>query len=363
MKKLILALAVAVALVATPAVALDYTYDGGGTDTLDGGGALYGDIWVRDGAGGIPSTLIVENVITEEGHNSYVSPFDGSAMIINSGTFDGFVGGPYYYTFNGMPGAYDAYLEINGGDFHYRIKGDDGVLTTVINGGTFDNQYDTGSGTYMSASHLTINGGTFSTGVASEYRIGGGEITVNGGSFGSGVRISSGDNLVVNDGDFDGILYFIYGDQNSTATVTGGDFSNLEKWGSWQDFGEIHISGGDWSTGTASWTGDYEYVAPTYNFYGQDFEATLLGTEDDEMFGMVFGRTYYYQVSGTLCDGNTFLQYGSFYNDIENGQDVGAPIFNFHECAVDPDPIPEPTTVALLGLGALGLVGARRRRK
>jgi hypothetical protein len=357
--KKLLGILFVMALVATPAFALDYTYDGGGTDTLDGGGATYGNIWVKDDTSGNPSTLTVENVVTETGHNSYVTPFNGSTMIINSGTFDGYVGAPYYYTFNGMDGAYDASLVINGGDFNNRVKADDGVLDITINDGVFSNDYDSGSGTYLQGTTMTINGGTFNPGVSSEYRIVGFKnLEITGGTFNDKVQVRSGKQLRITGGDFDYRLYFIknvwtsYANEATDASwVIDGDFTDMQKFGAYSYLGNIHIAGGQWdTTGSMTWFDEMRSEDSNYHFYGTGFSATLLNT-DTAWDG---GTNYYYQVSGTLADGNAFNAFGTFWDRDNSGNTAN---FYFH----DASDIPEPTTMALLGLGALGLVGARRR--
>ncbi len=354
MKKL-LGILFVLALIASPAFALDYMYDGGGMDTLNDMVNDYDTIEVWDDMGGNPSTLVIDYAQQlTNGYPRYVSPFDGSTMIINDGEYHSFVGAPFYYT---LPGpdytAYDATLEINGGDFHYRIKGDDGVLKLVVNGGNFNNLYDTGSGTYMQSSMMELNGGTWTPGAASEYRIvGGGDMTITGGTYSTGVNIRSGPNMRIKGGDFDHKLYFLYSDgPDNTSWITGGDFTGLTNMGAYSYEGSVHIAGGQFSQNTI-WADEMRRADSEYHFYGLNFSATSLGTGVNPSGG----TEYYYQVQGILCDGNAFNMYGTFWDRDDTGNMVS---FTFHPCC----DVPEPTTVALLGLGALGLVGARRRRK
>jgi hypothetical protein len=376
MKKAIFGILMILALVATPVMAEETYFLYSGTDTINDTTTLYRTIGVW-GDGNL--TIDYAKQTTHGNPSDTAAVMDQATLTINDGIFEGFVGAPFYYGSFDIDGdsvpetATNATLILNGGAYHYRMGGTDGVLNMSVNGGTFDNQYDAGAGTYMKATNLTINDGTFNTGVAREYRIQADELTVNGGTFNSDVRISSGENLTINGGTFnDALVYFIYGDQNSEAVVTGGDFSNVKKWGAWNDFGKVHISGGDFSNYAVEWTNTYQYNPPEYHLYGSDFTITDLYGAYYYDYGSSGSGVYYgYDVMGTLSDGSTFNQFAFFDNQFTNsrgelvGADSGPPTFIFHDDPYDPgddNPVPEPTTMALLGLGALGLAGARKRR-
>ncbi len=357
MKKL-LGILIVLALLTTPAFALDhFVYSG--TDVLNDTTNQYETIGVWGDA-----TLTIDYAETEPfGWNPHeaVSPFDTSTLIINDGIFDGYVGAPYNfggYDVDGdgdLDGATGSNLIINGGTYNFRMGSSDGVMYTTINGGTFKNLYDS-STARIGGSTLTITGGEFyGSLLKNDLRISGGDMEVSGGTFYGGVRVDANQTTTISGGTWDGgRLYFINSDGNGETWVTGGDFTNMDKWGAY-DYGDIHISGGQWSV-ASTWFDEMKNASNTYHFYGTGFTVTDLGSAPD---GRTPAGTYYYkQVTGTLCDGNAFDMYGTFWDRYGNGNQVS---FVFHDCPNGGD-IPEPTTMALLGLGALGLVGARRRR-
>lgn len=229
-----------------------------------------------------------------------------------------------------------------------------GTGTVTVSGGTFSAPGQYGYDIYSISGAVNVSGGTFTAGPAGYGIYSVGNVNVSGGSIsvgagGAAVRALNGANILISGGSlsggaataggfYDDVVQTEYG----TVTVTGGSLT-AGAGGDvfFDDGGKIYISGGK-ITGDPSVTGMTSY--DTIDLFGTGWTYTPTGGVMTAIAsGTLPGGTG--ALAGTLLDGSAFdLSY--------NNQ---ATI----EVNVGPAPAAEPSTLAALGIGILGLSALR----
>ena len=210
-----------------------------------------------------------------------------------------------------------------------------------VSGGDFTGGEDTdagGSGHGMFAwesSTVSISAGTFTGGVK------------NTGSGGAGDGLAMRDStLAITGGIFQG------GSHANAGSIVAGH--GLYTWGATGT-----ISGGTFLAGSTSTYSVFGWIGSELDITGGTFEDGIRASSS--IFNIYGTGLSYSGVSGDLLTGT--LSDGSSISTIVSFSGTGAEINLFNQ--EEQTPVPEPTTIALLGIGLAGLAGAevRRRRK
>ena len=204
----------------------------------------------------------------------------------------------------------------------------------IINGGDFGNSAEFEAGTTS-----VINDGSFGNNVEALGEL----LTINGGTFGTNFDVGTStvpSTLIVNGGTID----FLDIDGGSTVSLNGGDTSNNIEVGI---DGTLNITGGDFTTGILAAEGDVDLFGSAFFIDG----VAITGSDVFADEGSV--------LTGILNDGSSveldlflFSQTRDFF---AGGLTAGGT--NITIVAV-----PEPGSLSILTLGALGMLARRRRR-
>ena len=240
-------------------------------------------------------------------------------------------------------------VTINGGNFTASADFEVGSTGSVINGGTFGNNTDFLDG-------ITINDGTFGTNqdVGNAFDTSSSnvnpDVTVNGGTF-LELDVDSGI-TTINGGTF-------IGGSAGTALAANNNISQVTE-------GTINLSGGD--------VQGFVEALGTLNIFGTNFaidDVLISGESIDVDEGSV--------LTGILEDGNEIsleLNLAEFSVDADGETTIfaalnqGTDLFGGERfgstltaggTSINITAVPEPSSLSLLALGALGLISRRRR--
>ena len=308
----------------------------------------------------------------------------GSNLDIESGGTANISGGFFDSSFEGQAGSV---VNITGGDFSRFPDATDTAATSpgfdirgtaTISGGEFGNSAD-----FFVTSNTTISGGNFGNNVDLQ-----GDAVIDGGTFGTNTDIGNFSDTSTQNG-------------NPTVTINGGTFTELDV-----DSGITTINGGTFIGGgtgvalAAGATRDNDTLG-TINIHGGDIQGLIEGFGNINLFGTDFaidgtplaGLSSFDVfdpengassiLTGTLEDGNTIsfeLNQGfnfinadgteSQFSDSNEGlsffglfgeQGNTGGILTAGGTTINITAVPEPSSLSLLALGALGLISRRRR--
>ena len=207
--------------------------------------------------------------------------------------------------------------------------------TTTIDSGTFGTNTNAGVG-----STLTINDATIEGFDAQD----GSNVTINGGDLGISFDAESGSIVVINDGTFGSTFN---PNEGSDVTINGGEFGQF-----FTNEGTTTISGG---------TFDDQFFSPgDIWFLGSDFAVNGIAIDGDS-FDAVEGSL----LTGILQDGSTIeFDLFSVSDDlipITDRPDFFGGVLSVNDTTINIVGVPEPSSLSLLALGALGLIARRKR--
>ena len=209
----------------------------------------------------------------------------------------------------------------------------------VINGGDFG-----GSAEFEAGTTSVINDGSFGNNVEALGEL----LTINGGTFGLNFDVGTStvpSTLIVNGGTID----FLDIDGGSTVFLHGGDTSNNIDVGRG---GTLNITGGDFTTGILAAEGDVDLFGSAFFIDG----VAITGSDVFANEGSV--------LTGILNDGSSVeldLFLGGVVVDFSQTRDFFAGGLTAGGTNITIVAVPEPGSLSLLALGALGLISRRRR--
>lgn len=309
-----------------------------GSVTIIGGGTFgiidfFGDATITGGSfDSTPPDFHAGSVTTiDDGNFNFteLQAFAGSTLTINGGTF-------------AKNSEFAGALTINGGTF-----GSAGGLTATFSGNTTIHNGTFGDVDTAAGSTTIINDGTFGNG----FDHGGGSLTVHGGTWGTSADFF--DDTTITGGTFGHATDFggTVAEGNGTVDVTGGIFLGDHDINS----GVANISGGSFQsqlTNSDGW--EFELFADgTLNLTGTEFmlDGVSLGVGTHN----ITDRNVI--LDGLLLDGSEFKV--ALTSGVQNHFD-GLDYFD-ENATLTVTVVPEPGSLALLGLGGLALVRRRRR--
>ena len=288
------------------------------------------------------------NFILREGATAVFDDTDGGVTIASGGQIRGQAtinGGDFTASLDFDPGS--AGSVVNGGTFGANVDISDDI---TINGGTFGANLDVGIGSGSTAPTVTVNGGTFD-----EIDVDSGTVNIEGGTFlggPTGVAIS-----VRSAGSLDGTPV-----TPATVNLRGGDIQGLV-----EAFGDINLFGTDFAIDGTPLAGlsSFDVLDPENRA-----SSILTGTlEDGNEIRLVLNEGFFFidttePISNPLdIDGNL----STIFTDVDEGNDVfGLPggfggALTVNGTTINITAVPEPSSLSLLALGALGLISRRRR--
>ncbi|MEI6322041.1 MAG: PEP-CTERM sorting domain-containing protein [bacterium] len=319
-----------------------------GNDTTNnptGREQIYGNCVVTNQAGGIirggnDSAIVVDGPANTNGYtvsinnqaggtiqggsssNAAIAVGSNSATIINSGTIDGSSSGKA--------------ISFQGGTNLVQITGGSAVVRGDIIGSV-------GGSNSLTIAAGTGNSFSFSNSVSnfSSIQLQSGTTTLLGSnSFGGAVSVSNGAILAAGSGGA-GSLSFSQG-----LTLVSGSILQFALGGT-NSFTSIHMTGGS----TLTYGGTLQFNLSSYNFV----------TGDTFTLFDLSGGTYTGDFSSIMDGGISFTKSAGIWS--ANDGNNHSLVFNGSTGQLSVSAVPEPSTYALFGLGALSLLIAARRKK